>query len=57
MKKYEVFMKIFGNERIEVEANSEGDAIREAAASISFEHIEDWDVTKTGAEAELLEES
>lgn len=46
MKTYGVTVPITGHAFIEVEAESEDDAIREALESISLEHIESWEAIR-----------
>lgn len=55
MARYLVRMAIKGTASIEVEADDEARAIREAAEAISFDDVVDWDVVRAGADVEPLE--
>ena len=53
MARYSVSIPIAGYAVIEVSATSEKDAIGEAQAAVSMEHIENWDAFKVISEGNV----
>lgn len=56
MAKYSVRLRVTGYAIVEVEATDPKAAIAAAAAEAGAEHLEEWDVTKEGADVEEIED-
>lgn len=54
MKTYTVTMPITGKAIVEIEADSEEDAIRMALETVELQHIEEWEALETISEGNVL---